>query len=242
MENKKIFGTVLVLVLLLGVMSINVSSQSSSDSSNSTDTNETGAPEGLLENVANETGSNVDELKSNKTNLSEVTGSNEAYGTDLEAFEIQGQSLGNDSVFAISPSGNVGEKDKKVVNKYARSFISFGYSGQTNGSRFLDSSSGVKTSKDRGYVMTRSGSITGISSMIDDGSSGSELEVNIYKNGEEVGLRNYMTSSSGLNKDVDVQSKNILKFDKGDVLSVEVNTDNSNSWSDASTSVEVIFE
>ena len=87
--------------------------------------------------------------------------------------------------------------------------------------------------------MVREGSITGISTSLEITKSSDEnLEVVIYKNGKQVGFGNIVAGSEGMKKDHDVQSRDIVSFNAGDVISVYVQS-NGIIFKDAITSVEI---
>ena len=125
---------------------------------------------------------------------------------------------------------------------YATSFLSFGLNEEKNASTFLRMSSGVEGSLENGYVMVRSGSITGISTNLDvvQTNEGGSIRILIYKNGELVGLGNmFDVSSQGTKKDYDIQSLDIVNFNPGDTISVYLDSEGSASFSDVTTIVEI---
>lgn len=113
------------------------------------------------------------------------------------------------------------------VSTDTRQLLHFGFNGEMTGSGFLKTTTGV-SSEDSGYVMIRSGSITGISTILETIETSSEkIEIIIYKNGKEIGFRNTINSvSSEIQKDYDLQSKNIITFNPGDIISVSVKNAN----------------
>ena len=61
--------------------------------------------------------------------------------------------------------------------------------------------------------------------------------------GEDVGLRNLIyVDSAGVKKDYDKQSKDVIKFRPGDVISVYVETQGGVSWKDAINLVKIEIE
>ena len=119
-------------------------------------------------------------------------------------------------------------------------------------SGFLNMASGVEGSLEKGYVMMRSGSITGISTNLEVevikgekkspavNLTGEMVDVVIYKNGEEVGFRNSLgVDSPGVVIDYDSQSKKIVSFDAGDVVSVYLKSTDGVVISDVTTMLEV---
>lgn len=123
-----------------------------------------------------------------------------------------------------------------------RLLLHFGISEKINGAGFLNMASGIQGSTEKGYVMIRDGSITGISTNLEITKSAeySEVEIIIYKNGEEVGFRNVLgADSSGVKVDYDTQSKGIVNFKAGDIISVYLNSENGISLTDVTTTIEV---
>jgi hypothetical protein len=119
-------------------------------------------------------------------------------------------------------------------------YLHFGENALSNGSIYLKTSEGVRSSADQGYVMMDSGSITGLSTNIKFvGSSGEELTVSIYKNGEFTGIRNTFDAQEGVSKDYDTQSEGIVNFVPGDVISVSVESSADVNWDDVITMVKL---
>ena len=90
--------------------------------------------------------------------------------------------------------------------------------------------------------MSRDGSITGISTNLEitEFSYNEKVEIIIYKNGEKVGFRNFLkVDSSGVKIDYDTQSKGIVNFKAGDVISVYLNLGKEISLTDVTTTIEV---
>ena len=157
--------------------------------------------------------------------------------TNLALYEID---IGEKSIFVITVSE---ETFKKTLSSedYKRSFLNFGTKETVSGSGFLETATGVETSFEKGYVMTRSGSITAMSANLEvvDGDSG-KIEIIIYKNGEPIGFGNsIIADSKGVVKDYDVLSYNTVEFEQGDVLSVYVKADDNILWKDVITMVEI---
>lgn len=129
---------------------------------------------------------------------------------------------------------------KKTLSSedYKRSFLNFGFVGESSGSHFLKTATGVETSFEKGYVMTRSGTITGISTNLEVVKGIGEIEIIILKNGESVGLSNDIkVNSAGVKLDHDIQSE-IVSFKGGDVISVYIKAEDI-SWKDVTTLVEI---
>lgn len=127
-----------------------------------------------------------------------------------------------------------------IVSQDKREFLDFGFAGEATSSEFMKSATGVDSGLDKGYVMMRSGSITGISTNIEFTAGTGNAEIIIYKNGEPVQFGNsFVINSAGVEKDYDVQSKGTVSFDAGDVISAYVKTSDGIGWKDASTLVEI---
>jgi len=123
-----------------------------------------------------------------------------------------------------------------------RLLLHFGVSKKINGASFLNMAGGIQGSTEKGYTMIRDGSITGISTNLEITKSAeySEVEIIIYKNGEEIGFRNVLNAdSSGVKIDYDTQSKGIVNFKAGDVISAYLNLRNEISLTDVTTTIEV---
>ena len=124
--------------------------------------------------------------------------------------------------------------------KDKREFLNFGFSGETDKSEFMKTATGVDGSLDKGYVMMRSGSITGISTDIETLSGNGNIEIIIYRNGQAIQFGNtFAVDSNGIKKDYDVQSKGTVPFEAGDTISAQVKSSDGISWKDATTLVEI---
>jgi len=119
--------------------------------------------------------------------------------------------------------------------------LDFGYDGEMKKKdEFLKTAAGVETSLEKGYVMIRDGSITGISTNLEIVRGEGEIEVVIYRNGEAVEFGNmFVGNSTGVKKDYDVQSEATVKFEAGDVISVSVEAGGDVVWKDIITMVEI---
>jgi len=129
-----------------------------------------------------------------------------------------------------------------IVSQDKRLFLNFGNAGEmSNG--FLETATGVEGSLETGYVMMRAGSITGISTNLDvvNSGSGANIEIIIYKNGEAISFGNTIdTSTSGIKKDYDIQSKDVVEFQPGDVISAYARVvDGIGSFKSVITMVEI---
>jgi hypothetical protein len=127
-----------------------------------------------------------------------------------------------------------------IVAQDKREFLNFGFSGEASTSEFMKTATGVDGSLDKGYVMMRSGSITGISTDLETLSGNGNIEIIIYRNGQAIQFGNsFVIDSAGIKKDYDTQSKSTVPFEAGDTISAYVKSSDGVSWKDATTLVEV---
>lgn len=144
-------------------------------------------------------------------------------------------------MFAITASDKM-FKETTVKEMYVRTILNFGFDGEMNESRFLKTSTGVEGGLEKGYVMIRRGSITGISTNLDVVSPNNlgQIEIVIYKNGEAIGFGNNLNAvSSGTKRDYDIQSMNTVVFEPGDVISVYAKVQGELVWKDVITIIEI---
>ena len=129
-----------------------------------------------------------------------------------------------------------------IIAHDKRQFLHFGSSGEMSESTFLNTATGVEGSLEKGYVMMRDGSITGISTSLDiaEASSNGEVNVIIYKNGEAIRFGNTIDASSvDSKKDYDIQSSEVVTFEAGDLISAYVGGQGNIAWKDVITMVEI---
>jgi len=147
-------------------------------------------------------------------------------------------------LFVITYSDKIFQETsiKETYKTYSRTFLNFGFAGEMSGPEFLKTSTGVEGSMNQGYVMMRKGSITGISTNLDiikENNLG-KIEIIIYKNGKPIGFGNMLSAvSSGVKKDYDLQSKDTVIFESGDIISVKVNFQENIIWKDVTTIIEI---
>jgi len=128
---------------------------------------------------------------------------------------------------------------KEIANKM---ILNFGFEGDIKNSVFLKTATGVQGSKEKGYVMIRKGSITGLSTNLEVSSvkNSGEVEIIIYKNQEPVGFRNtFIINSTGVQKDYDLVSEETINFEPGDVISVYAETSENLLIKDIITIMEI---
>jgi hypothetical protein len=151
--------------------------------------------------------------------------------TNLEIYEVD---VADEKLFVLTFGG---EQISAPVEQ--RQFLSFGYSGEMSDG-FLESVSGVSMAANRGYVMMRDGSITGISTHLDVVSAvDGRIEIVIYKNGEAINFGNEVSASLGVQKDYDVQSTGVVTYDAGDTISVYADGVDDAVWKDVITMIEI---
>ena len=179
-----------------------------------------------------------------EVNIEDVNDANLViYGVNYNDSKESSPEKKNKQLFVITYSvDKLRSQGDIIIAHDKRMFLNFGSSGEMSSEGFLDTATGVEGSLDAGYVMMRSGSITGISTNLQilNFSSGS-IKIVIYKNGEPVNFGNLINSdSSGVEKDYDLQSNNVVKFNSGDVISVYAESDNSEvSWKNVISIVEI---
>lgn len=146
-----------------------------------------------------------------------------------------------DKVFVITYSvEKLKSQGDLIVSQDKREFLNFGFNEQTDKSEFLKTANGVEGSLEKGYVMMRDGSITGISTNLETLRGEGNIEIVVYKNGEQIQFGNsFVVSSVGVKKDYDVQSRGTVPFKAGDVISAYAKVSDGISWKDASTLVEI---
>ncbi len=139
------------------------------------------------------------------------------------------------NVFVVTYSTDQFKKQvtaaKNIQNLY------FGYSGLVDESLYLDTSTGVASGNEIGYVMLRPGSITGISSSTEISGSG-KIYIKVYKNGEDTGFSNLISSDDVRKIDYDLQSEGVVNYIPGDVISVYVQSIGEVNWGNIVTIVE----
>jgi len=149
-----------------------------------------------------------------------------------------------DKVFVIAYSvDKLKAQGDIIVSQDKREFLNFGFSGEMTDSGFLKTATNVESSSEKGYVMIRKGSITGISTNLEVLEGAGQLEVIIYKNGEAIQFGNtFAVNFSGIQKDYDVQSEDTVTFEPGDIISVYVKSSSGISWKDVITLLEITTE
>jgi len=156
--------------------------------------------------------------------------------TNLALYEVD---IGGEKpIFVIAVSDTTFKKiEKEAANKM---FLNFGLNRDTKGPVFLETSTGVETNEEKGYVMMRDGSITGLSTNLEVIKGLGEIEIIIYKNKKEVGFRNVISVTEvGIKKDYDIQSEEIVTFEAGDTISIYLKTNGDITLTDITTLIEL---
>jgi len=146
---------------------------------------------------------------------------------------------GEKPVFVLTASSDVVETSAPLVSTY-KMLLNFGLAGEVSESTFLETANGVEGSLEKGYVMMREGSMTGLSTNLEIVSGEGNIEVIVYINGEEAGFRNtILGNSEGVKKDYDTQSLGVVGFEKGDVISVYVKAEGDVVFKDVINLIEI---
>ena len=162
---------------------------------------------------------------------------------NLAIYEVSYRDKGvQDKIYVITYSlEKLASQGDLIVAQDKRQFLNFGFSGTMSSSGFLKTATEVETSLEKGYVMVRDGSITAVSTNLEVLSSNpGDIEIIVYVNGERVGFGNlFSTETTGVKKDYDVQSKGVVNFKAGDVISVYLKSSGDVSWRDVITLIEI---
>lgn len=164
--------------------------------------------------------------------------------TNLAIYEISYEDKGvQDQIYVITYAVEKLETQSDIIiGQDKRQFLNFGYAGEMFNTGFLKTATEVETSLEKGYIMTRPGSITAISTNLEisKAAEGSYIEIIVYVNGERFRFGNLISAESvGVKKDYDIQSKGIADFEAGDVISVKIVGEGNISWKDVITLIEI---
>ena len=163
--------------------------------------------------------------------------------TNLAIYQINynNSASTNNNVFVVTYSvEKLKSQGDLIVSQDKREFLNFGFNGEMTKSSFLKTAVGVQGSLEKGYVMMRGGSITGISTNLEVLEGNGEIDIIIYKNGKAIQFGNsFVTENSGVKKDYDVQSKDTILFDAGDVISLYLQSSEGIVWKDVNTLLEI---
>ena len=227
--KKGIFVFVILAVLLLGASVLAETIILSEDI------------EGMVKDVAISKGIEREDIKGinqvDFTNLPDNIKLENIDQNNLALYEIK-VGIEERPVYIITASES---KLKRVAMKFAnKMMLNFGHSGEISQSSYLMSSTGVLGDLDKGYVMMRKGSITGMSTNLEIIEGKGIIEVSIYKNGELMGFRNYFyVEDSEIKSDYRTISEGVLNFYPGDILSVYLDLNGDIRLRDVNTLIEI---
>ena len=231
---KKIFAIFILGVILLGATA--VAQEISLD----------GKAEQFVKDVAEVKGVSQDKVQGIKeldiNDLPESVTLENIDDTNLAVYEITVEDEAS-PVYVVTASSKFFKNTARIFAQ--KMLLSFGIGGEISEDTFMKASGEVTTSLTKGYVMSRDGSITSISTNIEivSGEGFEPVEVVIYKNSEEVGFRNsFNMKEPSVYNDYDVISSGTLNFNKGDVISVEVKVPEGVVAKDAITLLELEIE
>jgi len=157
--------------------------------------------------------------------------------TNLAVYQVD---YGGDRpVFVITASGETIKASPPKTFAY-KMMLDYGMKGEVSAPTFLNTANGVEGNLEKGYVMVRDGSITGLSTNLEVLNGEGSIEIMIYVNGQPIGFRNTIyADSAGVKTDYDTQSFGIVNFKKGDVISAYVKTDGDISFKDVINLIEI---
>jgi hypothetical protein len=248
-KNKlfAIIGIFMTVVLIAGVF---MSAESNSDEVSSIEQKTEQLSDGVVnyvedfasqkgiseESINNVTKVNFDELPK-EVNIENVNDANLA----IYQINYNKSSSKQEKIFVITYSvDKLKAQGDIILSQDKREFLNFGLSGTAKESRFLKSAAGVDGSSEKGYVMMRSGSITGISTSLETTEGAGNLEIVIYRNGKPIQFGNtFAVDSAGTKKDYDVQSKGTVSFEAGDTISAYIKSSDGIAWRDVNTLIEI---
>lgn len=199
----------------------------------------------IVEGIAKEKGIQEEDIKSiEKVNLEDLPGQIDIENIDDTYLSVYEVDYGDDKpIFVLTVSDEAIQKIEKEPEVISKMLLNFGFEEEMSESGFLKTATNVETRLDKGYVMMRKGSITGLSTNLEIVEGIGNIEVVLYKNGEAVGFRNtFVESSAGVKKDYDTQSIGTVEFEAGDIISVYAKADGDIVWKDVITLVEIATE
>lgn len=159
--------------------------------------------------------------------------------TNLALYQLKIRNETN-PLFILSAGGDLIKKQEPLTS--SKFLLNLGLANEITKDTFLDTAAGVKTSLEKGHVMTESGSITGLSTSLEvtDGETGEMIEIVIYKNGEEIGFRNtFIIDETGTMIDYDSISQKTIKFSEGDIISLKAILSEGVKVKDVNTILEI---
>ncbi len=201
----------------------------------------------FIQDVAEQKGISTDSIENitevNFTELPDEVTIGNIDDTHLSLYKIA--TTQGPSVFLITFAGETLAiiNEPKQVFAQSKTLLVFGTNKQSRESRFLETSAGVETSINKGYVMLGKGSITGISTSLEAVRGQGKVQIGIFKNEEQINFGNRIDiSNEGLKKDYDIQSTGIVEFEEGDVISAYIKNEDNIAIGDITTLVEISNE
>jgi len=245
-----IFGIGIVVLLITGfimavegdVLTAEETQKSKNDTSSSSSQNVKKYIEDFVEKKGIDSSeiNNVTEIDFNS--LPKEVSIENVNNANLAIYQIDyNQGSSNEKIFLVTYAvEKLESQGDLIVSQDKREFLNFGFDGGMIGSGFLKTSVGITGSLEKGYVMMRDGSITGISTSLEILEGAGELNIVIYKNGNPIQFGNsFVVDSIGVKKDYDIQSKDTVVFQAGDVISLYVQSADGISWKDDVSLVEI---
>jgi|WetSurMetagenome_2_1015567.scaffolds.fasta_scaffold11561_8 hypothetical protein len=237
--KTKLFAILGICIIALLVTAVFIRADSAQLSDNETGTAEEKTDNSFSEDVSSYVKEFVQEKGVNTEDINNI--SKVDFDSLPKEVNIENVNDANLAIYQIDYNKSDSVQDKLFVVTYAveklasqgdlivsqdkREFLNFGFNGQVDSSGFLRSATGVEGSLEKGYVMMRSGSITGISTSLEFLSKGN-AEIIIYKNGNPIQFGNtFVSDSAGTERDYDTQSKGTVSFEAGDIISAYIQTD-----------------
>ncbi len=218
-----ILAFAIVILLAVGVLAETSSIVPSSNSTNISSTAISGEVAQFVKNIAGNRGIPQNQITGVRqvdfNNLPSEVNITNIDNTTLAMYQVNVN--GSKPIYVITASQV--EFKKELQNFVGKMLLNLGLPGEITNSTFLMSAAGVQGSYDQGYVMIRDGSITGISTSLDNENqmSGQIAQIVIYKNGQPIGFRNtFDLGETGSMSDYNTVGDGTINFNKGDVISV----------------------
>ena len=247
--KSKLFAILGICIILLLITGVFITAEANSESEQIQEKKDISVSEDItdyVEKFVEKRGIDSDEINNisqiNFDDLPKEVNIDNVNDANLAIYQIDyGVSENQEKIFVITYSlEKLRTQGDLIVSEDKRGFLNFGFSRESKTSEFLESSTGVAGSLEKGYVMMRKGSITGISTNLEILSGIGEIEIVIYKNGEAINFGNsFIADSEGVKKDYDIQSKGTVAFDAGDVISAYIKISEGIIWKDVNTLIEI---
>ena len=242
-----IVGISLAILLISGLIAAADNTSSDQIIQGKIDSQVSGDVQGYVEDFVEKKGIDADKINNitqvdfnilpKEVNIENVNDANLA----IYQIDYNKSSTIQDKIFVVTYSvDKLKAQGDLIVAQDKREFLNFGFSEEGDKSEFMKTATGVEGSLDNGYVMMRSGSITGISTNLEALKGNGNIEIILYKNGQAIQFGNsFVIDSAGMNKDYDIQSKETVTFEAGDTISAYIQSSDGVSWKDVITLVEI---